>query len=97
MFEFIAFLDYTGVLVLNFFKIIEVQSTNEEEVRMNLLPLLSIIALVVRIREPYVQAVFGGIFGCKSNQKVKFSSLSLNSFVNSAMNVEFVCLILNGI
>ena len=57
----------------------------------------SIFSILVRACEPYVWNTFKSMFGCKKQSELKFKSLSLNSFINSAMNIEFVCLILNGV
>ena len=50
----------------------------------------------MRIFEPLVWDVLKEMF-TKKKASLRFSSLSLNSFINSAMNVEFVCLVLEGI
>ena len=55
------------------------------------------LAMFVRIREPFVWSKIKSMLGFKLKKKNGFNQLSLNSFVNSAMNVEFVCLILIGV
>ena len=61
---------------------------------------------LIRISEPYVweefKKVMQPIFCCQKQQteiwkQPKFSNESLYSFVTSAMNVEYVCVILVGI
>ena len=56
---------------------------------------------MTRILEPYVfQVVKKDILCCfykKKAKKYKYSTQSLNSFLNSAMNIEYVSLILLGI
>lgn len=63
---------------------------------------LGLFLAMIRLSEPYVWKHFGQdmkhLFKRKSNQqKVKFSSEPLCAFANSAMNIEFVYLILLGI
>ena len=55
---------------------------------------ISIIGTIIRITEPFVWATFVSLFGCKKPLLITFSELSLNSFIQSTMNVEFVCLML---
>lgn len=55
-----------------------------------------------RISEPYVWTNFKAdlnMVGCKccKNKRAVYSKVSLDSFVNSAMNVEYVYLLLQGI
>ena len=59
---------------------------------------------MLRLSEPYVKQVFAETF-CSSKlqqsmisqQRVRYSSDSLDSFLNSAMNIEFVYLIILGV
>jgi len=55
-------------------------------------------AFLIRVTEPYVREVLKEII-CKkkSAMKNKYAEQSLDSFVNSAMNIEFVYIILKGI
>ena len=74
------------------------KSSAQENIRLNLLAAVSLFSMFIRLREPYVWNTFGEIFGfSKSNSKMKFQSLSLNTFINSAMNIELVCLVLGGV
>jgi hypothetical protein len=59
--------------------------------------LISLLALIVRLSEPLVWKNLTQKLCCRKKKRVSFSSSSLNSFVNSAMNIEFVCLILSGV
>jgi hypothetical protein len=70
-----------------------------EDIRFITLTCLSTIAMVVRVREPFVWNTFQRLFRCKKRKtsRLHYSSLSLNSFINSAMNVEFVCLMITGV
>jgi hypothetical protein len=69
-----------------------------EDIRFISLTCLSTIAMVVRVREPFVWNTFQRLFRCKKRKtRLHYSSLSLNSFINSAMNVEFVCLMITGV
>ena len=61
-------------------------------------PIVGFALMCVRIFEPYMFMALKESFCCfKTNQKKKYSSESLGSFVNSAMNIELVCLILVGV
>lgn len=53
---------------------------------------------IIRVTEPYVMEVIKEIF-CrkKSKMKNKYAERSLDSFLNSAMNIEFVNIILKGV
>jgi hypothetical protein len=54
--------------------------------------------ILIRVSEPYVQEILKEII-CKkrSKMKKKFAEQSLDSFMNSAMNIEFVYIILKGV
>ena len=60
-----------------------------------------IILAVIRIAEPYVwktlKTEIQKSFKCLKSKKQKFESESLDSFLNSCMNIEYVYLILVGI
>ena len=59
---------------------------------------LSISSSLIRLEEPYVRKTLFKFLGCrKRNKKQTLSDDSLNSFLNSAMNVEFVYLILESV
>ena len=94
---FLSFLNNTFQLIVSFFYADFIFSSNEEIIRMNILASLSVFAMLVRLREPYVWKTLRSVFGLKKLRGVQYSTLSLNSFINSAMNVEFVCLVLTGV
>ena len=50
-----------------------------------------------RLADPFLYEVIKGSLFAKSNDKVKYYDESLLSFLNSALNVEFVYLILLGV
>ena len=72
-------------------------SVLQENIRFVILTSLSMLAILVRVKEPYVLMTLKELFRYKKINKQNYSELSLNSFINSAMNVEFVCLILKGV
>ena len=58
----------------------------------------AILSALVRLSEPYVFYTLKEQICCtKVKKRKKYATNTLNSFINSAMNVEFVCLILSGI
>ena len=69
------------------------------------LNVLGVLIAVIRVSEPYVwtnlKADLIQLFTCnrkgKTIERAKFSKESLDSFLNSAMNIEYVYLILMGI
>jgi hypothetical protein len=68
-----------------------------ENIRVIVISLAGILASLIRLCEPFVWNALKAQMRCKAQKKAKYSTDSLNSFVNSAMNVEFVCLILVGV
>lgn len=59
---------------------------------------LGILLAIMHITEPHVwQKLKSQMCKSKQGKKVKFSEKSLDTFLNSAMNVEYVYIILNGI
>jgi len=64
------------------------------------LSVLFLVATAIRLEEPYVRmSIKKSFFPAKITNKgtIKLSSEGLSSFINSAMNIEFVCLILEGV
>jgi hypothetical protein len=61
--------------------------------------LIALPVALTRILEPFVFNQLWNMLPCKSckSKKKKFSDESLHSFLNSAMNIEFVYVILVGI
>jgi hypothetical protein len=68
-----------------------------------LFPLVGVLIMLLRICEPFVykklkrqlqQLFFKDKYKA---QKIDYSKDSLNSFLNSALNIEFVSLILQGV
>jgi hypothetical protein len=61
-------------------------------------PFLGLAIVITRLAEPYVFSVLRGC--CRSKNKktiLSYSNQSLDAFVNSAMNIEYVCLILTAV
>jgi len=60
--------------------------------------IVGLISAIVRLQEPFVWQTIKKKFYCKNSYSAhNYSSDSLNSFVNSAMNIEFVYVVLVGI
>ena len=57
---------------------------------------INMIQSFVRLTDPYIWKEFKRVLKCKK-EKAKYSSAPLSSFLNSAINIEFVYLILNGV
>jgi len=63
-----------------------------------MMAIAGISATLVRILEPFVIKTLFGLINCgKKGDKIKYSDTSLHSFVNSVMNIELVCVTLEGI
>lgn len=57
---------------------------------------INLLQASVRLSDPYIWKELKRVLKCRK-QKSKYSSAPLSSFLNSAMNIEFVYLILNGV
>jgi hypothetical protein len=65
---------------------------------MTFLAVVSILASFARLSEPFIlQTLKEQLCCCKSKKKLDLSSENLNTFMNSAMNIEFVLLILKSV
>ena len=59
---------------------------------------MGIIIVATRLLEPYVLQTIKESLGClEKNNKLKYSEESLDSFLNSALNVDLVYMILVGV
>jgi hypothetical protein len=58
--------------------------------------LLSLLAMVVRISEPFVWSVIKEVLGLKKKKEQDFDNM-LVYFVNTNMNLEYVAIILKGV
>jgi uncharacterized membrane protein len=66
------------------------------ELQISIVAVVCIVTLYFRL-EPFVCQQIKKAMRIKSDRKSSHSDESLNSFLNSALNIEFVCLILASV
>lgn len=75
----------------------ELFSTKENLTFLRLYKTVGIVIFYIRLCEPYILSKIKNLWGSKLRKRENFTKESLDSFLYSALNIEFVYIILLGI
>jgi hypothetical protein len=94
LYDFASVLDVLIPFVLDIIGILV--SPIDYKIRDTILVSLSLLAMLIRVTEPFVWSLIKQMLGFKNNSAQVFDNM-LVYFVNSNMNLEYVTIILKGV